>query len=530
MAHPSLVESLFNRHRSRNLSIYSTTKDSEDASFSEDSKIRLRFSVQAHTTFGWGLKIVGSLKELGSWNPNDAPLLTTSPEKYPLWTSASLSLPVSALPLCFEYKYIMFNQSNQVKWETFSSNRLAQCSEKPSKSYIFEIEDCFNKHSNAEMKIITKHSFTQMLSRIPDMRTLEEQLAALTELLGKETINYNTLALSCIVVKNMKNPVGSDYSSYGKFIEWCSQHISVQQTKILLSATMPTYMWLAIPTTDLIDKIEAYQEASQNTQDDSMHLLCLAELRMALLNEYQSSEDIAGLLITDTFLEQSELKLLERLMDSSDDLEEWKIVMIGMWTAQMLFLQCIKPKQASTMISQFEKLRRHESTLVVKDLLNEMLALILEVYSDLHAEVNHQECAALAGVLKSEYKILYSGIFSVFSKYLLKTLPGLNSKVLQIPFLCYNSGSCRGHLMIWNSEKGKRGEDLILVAEMLPEDYELARNVKALVVIFVESLFHTVLMQAKARDIPVAIGFFPPIIEGEYYLNVNEDSFTIRRA
>ena len=53
MAHPSLVESLFSRKRSRNnLSIFSTTKDSDDSFFTEDLRIKLRFNVIANTPFG----------------------------------------------------------------------------------------------------------------------------------------------------------------------------------------------------------------------------------------------------------------------------------------------------------------------------------------------------------------------------------------------------------------------------------------------------------------------------------------------
>ena len=51
------------------------------------------------------------------------------------------------------------------------------------------------------------------------MSSLEQQLVELSELLIKEHITCNILALSCIAVKNMKNPVGNDYSSYIPFIE-----------------------------------------------------------------------------------------------------------------------------------------------------------------------------------------------------------------------------------------------------------------------------------------------------------------------
>jgi hypothetical protein len=75
-------------------------------------------------------------------------------------------------------------------------------------------------------------------------------------------------------------------------------------------------MWLANPTNELIEKIEVYQEACQNSEDDIYHVLSISELRMSLLNEYKTSDDIAGLLITDTYLEKNQLLILERIIES----------------------------------------------------------------------------------------------------------------------------------------------------------------------------------------------------------------------
>ena len=511
--------------------MFSITMDSDDSSFIEEIRIKLKFNVTANTPFGWEIKVVGNQKELGSWNISEALLLSTSQATYPLWSSSSISFHLPSLPHSFEYKYIMVNHAkSEFKWESTGPNRTGQFLERTPRNYILEISDHFGAHSKHDLKVITKSDFTQALSRIPFLPSLEQQLSQLTDLLMREAITYNIIALSCIVIKNMKNPVGSDYSAYSSFIEWCSANITVQQTKILLSATSPTYMWLAIPTDELVGKIEDYQECCTNAQDDVLHQLTLAELRMALLNEYKTSEDVAGLIITDTYLEKSELELLDRITESVEENEVWKIVLLGCWISQMLYLSCIKPKQTSVMISQFEKLRRNESIEILRDLLNELLALVLEVFAELSYKVHHQECEALAALLQSEYKILYHGIFQACSQYLLKALPILNGKLMQIPFMCYNSGSCKGYLKIWQEGSAKVEGDIILVVAELTEEFELPDNATAFVVIFAEDLYHQSLLQARKRNIPVAVGFFPPLCEGKYSVNVIEDSFTIERT
>ena len=70
----------------------------------------------------------------------------------------------------------------------------------------------------------------------------------------------------------------------------------------------------------------------------------------------------------------------------------------------------------------------------------------------------------------------------------------------------------------------------MLVVEELHDDFEIPSNVKGLVVIFLDNLFIQSLLTARKNNIPIAIGYFPPITEGEYILNINEDCFTIQRA
>ena len=529
MAHPSLVESLFIRKRPHNLSISSTNKDSNDSIFPEDDLIKVRFNIIAKTPFGCDIRLVGNIKELGLWNTKDSLLLKTSSDVYPLWSSSVIKIHLSSFPLEFEYKYIMVNQStNEVVWETFQNNRQAKCPEKITKHIIHEIYDEHNKRSVVCFKTSTENNFANVLGQIKFNGSFDKQFNEITNLLVCEGISLHNLALACIAIKKMKKNVPCDYNSYSNFIEWCSQNITVQQTKILLSATNPTYMWLANPTNELIEKIEVYQEAYQNSEDDIYHVLSISELRMSLLNEYKTSDDIAGLLITDTYLEKNQLLILERIIESVAENEIWKIVMIGMWICQVLFLNCIKPKQTSVMIYQFEKLRKQESVEILRDLLNELLALILDVYTEIYYNVNHQECEAIALLLNSEYKIAFGEVFEVVSLYLLKMLPILNNHLLNKPFICYNSGCFTGDLKFFNIQTFYE-TNVLLVIQKIDDDFETPNNAKGILIGYIDTLYNPSILKARKNTIPIAIGSFPNITEGEYTLILNEDYLSIEK-
>ena len=531
MAHLSVVETLFKKRRSKNLSIYSTAKDSEDLSFIEEHRVKIKFSVSATTPFGCEVKLVGNLRELGSWSVQDAPLLATSKEKYPNWASPNLSITIPSFPFSFEYKYVIVGPGSANQWESLQFNRTASIIDKCSRNYIYEISDTLNTQSSVELKIANKTDFAEALSKLVNIKTLEEQLSSLSDLLSRSVISYNNLALASIAIRNLKNPIGNDYTSYTQFIDWCSHNLSVQQTKILLSSTSPTYIWMAVPTSDLSEKISAYQTAYHNQYDDENHLVTLADLRMALLNEYQSSDDIAGLLITDIYLEKSEFPLLEHFIESTADEETCKVVMAGMWITQLLYLQCIKPKQTSMLISQFVKLRRKENTEFLRDLLSELYTLVLEVYSELYCKVNHQECEALAGVLMSEYKIIYSGIFSIASLFFIKSLPSLNKLLSRQEFISYNCGSCTSKVFLWREGTSLPADDCILICNYLPEEFELPETVRGIVLSFIENLYYQSLIEARKRDLPVLVGNLVHVFtEDIYTLVVSEEFFSIQKV
>lgn len=72
------------------------------------------YTVQAHTTWGQNVHIVGSVPALGSWNPANAVPLTTDSSSYPRWRGSS-SLPADTR---IEYKFIIREDGKPVIWET----------------------------------------------------------------------------------------------------------------------------------------------------------------------------------------------------------------------------------------------------------------------------------------------------------------------------------------------------------------------------------------------------------------------------
>lgn len=530
MEKPFVVESLFVRRNSKTSSQYSTAKDSDEPFTFEDHRIKIRVRIKALTSFGWELRILGNIKELGSWDLSKSQCLSTSNDKYPFWHSKIFSLSVESFPFSFQYKFVMFNpHTGEYKWESFLGNRKANCLEKCSSNYVHEISHCFDVYSDIELIISNKTDFAQALSQLVFLQTLEEQLFELTELLTKELICYNTLTLAAIAVKNMKKPIRDDYCVYIKFIDWCSKHLSVQYTKILLNGISPSHIWLTVCTSDIEDFIFEYQDACDKIHDDFYVVSVLAKLRIKLLDEYKESEDITGLLITDRYLEKHEIELLGKIIETIDGNNIWKIVNVGMWITELLYLQCINPKQTLIMIQQFDDLKLKENCEMLKDLLNELLSLIVEVFIDFHSAVNHQECEALAAIMRSEYKPIYWKMFMISSEFLIKALPILNKKVYGERFLCYFPGIYTGRLWVLKEDQNITSEDCILFAKYLPDDFEFQRNVKAVMVSYVDTLFTHCLIQIRQLGIPICLCIEPHLIEDVYTLIVSDDKFSINR-
>jgi alpha-amylase len=74
--------------------------------------VAVTFNVNATTTLGQNVFVVGSIPALGNWNPANAVALSAA--GYPIW-SGTVSLPAST---AVQYKYLKKNPDGSVNWES----------------------------------------------------------------------------------------------------------------------------------------------------------------------------------------------------------------------------------------------------------------------------------------------------------------------------------------------------------------------------------------------------------------------------
>ncbi|CAD8191082.1 unnamed protein product [Paramecium octaurelia] len=84
--------------------------------------IKLNFKVRCETTLSESVCVVGSVKELGLWNPSDSLQLSTNPDIYPFWVG-NISVDANENQL-IEFKAII-RKGHQVNWED-NDNRVIQ--------------------------------------------------------------------------------------------------------------------------------------------------------------------------------------------------------------------------------------------------------------------------------------------------------------------------------------------------------------------------------------------------------------------
>ncbi|GAA2615196.1 peptidase S8 [Paractinoplanes durhamensis] len=99
------------------------------------NRIAATFNVTMTTVWGQNLYVVGSIPELGQWDPARAVPLSAA--TYPIW-SASLTLPPNT---AIEFKYLIKNADSSWAWES-TSNRSTVTP--PTGQYI--THDTFNQH------------------------------------------------------------------------------------------------------------------------------------------------------------------------------------------------------------------------------------------------------------------------------------------------------------------------------------------------------------------------------------------------
>ena len=112
------------------------------------SNLCLQFQVECkETQLGEEVYIVGNANELGNWNAQNSKKLSTSSNKFPLWESNPISFPSKSK---LEYKYIIKNKSNNVKWENFDGNRTINLSNLDDSFYVVN-DGRFSNKSNQKI-------------------------------------------------------------------------------------------------------------------------------------------------------------------------------------------------------------------------------------------------------------------------------------------------------------------------------------------------------------------------------------------
>jgi len=76
------------------------------------SQVSVLFSVNATTTYGENVFVVGSVPQLGNWDPSNA--IPLDPVNYPVW-GATVYLPPTTM---FQYKFIRKESNGNVVWES----------------------------------------------------------------------------------------------------------------------------------------------------------------------------------------------------------------------------------------------------------------------------------------------------------------------------------------------------------------------------------------------------------------------------
>ena len=116
----------------------------------------LEFKVNYKSQMGQILHICGNIEELGNWDADKSPKLTTNPELYPIWESNfNFSLPIG---MTIEYKYVLIDEKNNNKiWEDLPNNSTRPLTMKKPGDYLV-----INEMGKLDLKVIDKSTKTEV--------------------------------------------------------------------------------------------------------------------------------------------------------------------------------------------------------------------------------------------------------------------------------------------------------------------------------------------------------------------------------
>jgi alpha-amylase len=107
---------------------------------------------KAKTEWGQGIRVVGSIPELGAWQPELSIGLSTSEEAYPEWRSRELIVPCpadSTGSLCLEYKYVLdCTHGDGFQWEDLGQNRRVEMPLLPGMTIVVD-DDALGRRASA---------------------------------------------------------------------------------------------------------------------------------------------------------------------------------------------------------------------------------------------------------------------------------------------------------------------------------------------------------------------------------------------
>ena len=481
------------------ISFFSTSAtESPRASFMEGAYAKVEFSVSASTQYKEEVAVIGNCKELGAWDINLAVPLTTSKLTYPVWTSKSIFFSNPTFPIVLEYKYIIFkNKSNEIVWESFTKNRRAIIRDRASFYYSFKISNLFNHYEKMNLKICSDSKIVKAVTNAVAQGSLDQQVAFFINILQTEPVDATLLQLLQTSLNYLKIENNNEFKPLYTFVEWCCSHLSHQQTKLLLYGIDYTYVELSNLSETLNRKLESYELAWENLDDDLVISLKLSELRNELFYESRQNIDIISLLFADSNLAKREIFVLERIINNIAYKGIWKIGFVGKWISEMFLFDCINTHEAFIIKTQFEKMDKAENLEIMRDLLYEMLEMVLDLYIGLKNNTRHEECEALAHDLGEDYRLVYSELFQICSQFILKAIPYINKKLHLGSHISYSSGTCQGFMWKHSSIDSKSFDRIILNVHDPSEFFELDSRTVGVVANSIKSIFIPLLVQAR---------------------------------
>jgi hypothetical protein len=501
------------------------TGDTSDLSLFDQPMVKVVFSVKALTHFGSEVKLCGSLKELGNWDPNNAVSFKTSSQSYPTWTSNPVTISLQSVPFTFEYKYIMINNNTKsIKWESFSKNRISTIRDRCSFWNFYQITDNFNTHSSPELSLSSTSPLVAQIKEITKGQPFELTLESLAFILETNPIDLTLIHMIAIALKSISGNIKEMISTFSITISNCMKILTIQQTKMILSFINLSELELIKPSDRLVDFADIYENSSQNDDEDFIVAYNLSALRSSIYMECRSVKNSVTLMLTDNNLEKKEMELIDKILENIEDKESiWKITLVGKWICEMLFYHSISSKHLHILKNQFEKLEKHENIEVLKDLLYELMNLVIEEYCNIVGNTNHNDCESLAKSLNVEYVLIYYNLFTLASRFILKSIP-LVKKCLNIPpYVCYSSGCVTGQLFNYNCDTSKIPPNSILLINKPDEYIDFTDSISGIVVGSTNSLLVPLLVTGKLMKVPITIGFIPPFDSAEYTLMSSED-------